>query len=168
MSARDGRPATGSFDVVDIHDTTAYLESASFVDGTATLRVPPGTYSVMGVINTLDSDDLFYLEQTMMGDPEIEITGDTTLTWDARDATEITVDTGDEAQVAQLLLAGGVIAERVAERRGGMDAEVGSLEPGKRADFAVIDAPDVNHWLYHFRPNACVRTVIGGETVWTA
>ena len=48
----------------------------------------------------------------------------------------------------------------------GLQDEVGSLERGKRADFAVIDAPDVNHWLYHFRPNACVRTVIGGETVW--
>ncbi|MEM1043803.1 MAG: imidazolonepropionase [Bacteroidota bacterium] len=47
-----------------------------------------------------------------------------------------------------------------------MDDAVGSLEAGKRADFAVIDAPDVNHWLYHFRPNACLRTVIGGETVW--
>jgi imidazolonepropionase len=55
-----------------------------------------------------------------------------------------------------------------AARAIGMDGEVGSLEPGKKADFAVIDAPDVNHWLYHFRPNACVRTVIGGETVWHA
>ncbi|MEM8600761.1 MAG: imidazolonepropionase [Bacteroidota bacterium] len=53
-----------------------------------------------------------------------------------------------------------------AARAIGMEAEVGSLEPGKRADFAVIDAPDVDHWLYHLRPNACVRTVIGGETVW--
>lgn len=56
----------------------------------------------------------------------------------------------------------------IAAKAIGMDAAVGSLEPGKRADFAVIDAPDVNHWLYHFRPNACVRTVIGGQTVWTA
>ncbi len=56
----------------------------------------------------------------------------------------------------------------VAARAIGMEDEVGSLEPGKRADFAVIDAPDVNHWLYHFRPNACVRTVIFGETVWSA
>jgi imidazolonepropionase len=55
-----------------------------------------------------------------------------------------------------------------AARAVGMEDEIGSLEPGKRADFAVIDAPDVNHWLYHFRPNACVRTVIGGETVWAA
>ncbi len=63
---------------------------------------------------------------------------------------------------AEVLKGASVIASRAI----GMDAEVGSLEPGKRADFAVIDAPDVNHWLYHFRPNACVRTVLGGETVW--
>ncbi len=56
----------------------------------------------------------------------------------------------------------------IASRAIGMDTTVGSLEAGKRADFAVIDAPDVNHWLYHFRPNACLRTVIGGATVWSA
>lgn len=50
----------------------------------------------------------------------------------------------------------------------GMEEEAGTLAPGRPADFAVIDAPDVNHWLYHLRPNACVRTVIGGETVWEA
>jgi imidazolonepropionase len=41
----------------------------------------------------------------------------------------------------------------------------GSLEPGKRADFAIIDAPDVDHWLYHFAPNRCVATYIGGERI---
>ncbi len=56
----------------------------------------------------------------------------------------------------------------IASKAIGMENEVGSLEPGKHADFAILDAPDVNHWLYHFRPNACVRTVIGGETVWAA
>ncbi len=40
----------------------------------------------------------------------------------------------------------------------GMEAEVGSLEPGKRPDFLIVDAPDVNHWLYHLRDNA-VRSV---------
>ena len=56
----------------------------------------------------------------------------------------------------------------VAARAIGLDGLVGSLEPGKAADFAVIDAPDVGHWLYHFRPNACVRTVIGGKDIPTA
>ena len=50
----------------------------------------------------------------------------------------------------------------------GMEELTGSLEPGKAADFIVIDAPDVNHWLYQFRPNACVRTVIAGSIQWTA
>jgi imidazolonepropionase len=44
---------------------------------------------------------------------------------------------------------------------------VGSLEPGKRADLTVIDASDVNQWLYHFRPNAAVMTVVGGTTCWS-
>jgi len=44
----------------------------------------------------------------------------------------------------------------------------GSLEPGKTADFAVIDAPDVTHWLYHFRPDTCRMTVIGGRVRWKA
>lgn len=55
-----------------------------------------------------------------------------------------------------------------AARAAGVEAEVGSLEPGKAADFAIIDAPDVKHWLYYFRPNACVETVIGGVTRWLA
>jgi imidazolonepropionase len=42
---------------------------------------------------------------------------------------------------------------------------VGSLEPGKRADFAIIDAPDVAHWIYHFAPGSCVATYIGGVRV---
>ncbi|RMF56196.1 MAG: imidazolonepropionase [Bacteroidetes bacterium] len=41
--------------------------------------------------------------------------------------------------------------------------EVGSLEPGKRADFVLLDAPDVNHWLYHFRPNAARQTFLRGR-----
>jgi imidazolonepropionase len=55
-----------------------------------------------------------------------------------------------------------------AARAVGLESQIGSLEPGKAADFAVIDAPDVNHWLYHFRPNACVMTFIGGIPRWIA
>jgi imidazolonepropionase len=55
-----------------------------------------------------------------------------------------------------------------AARAVGLERSLGSLEPGKAADFALIDAPDVNLWLYHFRPNACVMTTIGGTTRWSA
>jgi imidazolonepropionase len=49
-----------------------------------------------------------------------------------------------------------------------LEDELGSLEVGKVANFAIIEAPSVDHWLYHFRPNACLMTAIGGVTRWTA
>jgi imidazolonepropionase len=50
----------------------------------------------------------------------------------------------------------------------GRDRTIGSLEPGKLADFAVIDAVDVDQWLYHLRPNACVMTAVGGVVRWSS
>jgi len=55
----------------------------------------------------------------------------------------------------------------VAARAIGMEGEVGSLEAGKSADFAIVDADSVEQWLYHLRDNACVETVRRGETVWS-
>jgi imidazolonepropionase len=55
-----------------------------------------------------------------------------------------------------------------AARAVGLDGEVGSIEVGKAADFAVIDAPDEDHFVYHFRPNANLLTAIGGATRWRA
>lgn len=46
------------------------------------------------------------------------------------------------------------------------DRNRGSIQPGKMADFAVIDATDPDFWLYHFRPNACRMTFIGGNRVY--
>lgn len=53
-----------------------------------------------------------------------------------------------------------------AARAVGLERDIGSLEPGKRADFASIDAPSVDQWLYHVRPNACSLTFIAGEEVY--
>jgi imidazolonepropionase len=58
-------------------------------------------------------------------------------------------------------------ATRMAARAVRRD-DVGILAIGKKADFALLEAEDLTHWMYHFRPNACVRTVIGGQTVWSA
>ena len=44
--------------------------------------------------------------------------------------------------------------------------DVGSLTPGLRADFAVLDAPSVEAWLYAFRPETVRRTVVGGQTIY--
>lgn len=54
----------------------------------------------------------------------------------------------------------------IGARAVGTEARTGSLEPGKAADFALIDSADINDWLYLYRPNACLMTVIGGEICW--
>lgn len=59
-------------------------------------------------------------------------------------------------------------ATRIAARALRLDDRIGTLAPGRQADLALIEADDLTQWLYHFRPNACVRTVIGGKTVWSA
>ena len=40
---------------------------------------------------------------------------------------------------------------------------IGSLTPGFEADIAIIDAPSLNHWLYHFRANACCAVIKSGH-----
>ena len=55
-----------------------------------------------------------------------------------------------------------------AARAVGLADRIGSLEPGKAADFAVLAADSVSQWLYHFQPNACRLTVAGGEVRWRA
>jgi imidazolonepropionase len=59
-------------------------------------------------------------------------------------------------------------ATSLAARALGLGGRTGSLAPEMAADFAVMDAPDVDHWLYHFRPNACRLTVRQGRAVWRA
>ena len=50
-----------------------------------------------------------------------------------------------------------------AAKASGVENEAGSLEPGKRADFVLVDAESVEHWLYHYRPDAVRATYIGGK-----
>ncbi|HEX5004935.1 MAG TPA: imidazolonepropionase [Gemmatimonadales bacterium] len=57
-------------------------------------------------------------------------------------------------------------ATSIAARAIGLAGEAGEVTVGRRADLAVIDSPDVNHWLYHFRPNACLLTIANGRTCW--
>jgi imidazolonepropionase len=55
-----------------------------------------------------------------------------------------------------------------AARAIGMEKMVGSLEPGKRADFVLVDAESVEHWLYHLRPDSVKATYIGGKPYFAA
>lgn len=45
----------------------------------------------------------------------------------------------------------------------GLGDEVGSLEPGKRADLILVDAPSYSHLAYRFGTNLVEGVVIGGQ-----
>jgi imidazolonepropionase len=47
----------------------------------------------------------------------------------------------------------------------GMEGWTGSIEPGKSADFLIIDSPDVNYWMYHYRGSVVDRLFLGGDVV---
>jgi subtilisin family serine protease len=93
--ARDGRPARGIswIDVVNADDTTRFVGRANLFNGPVTVRVPPGTYSAMGFLFTYDEPHVFALETGIAGDPQFQVTGDTTVVADARPATEVIADT---------------------------------------------------------------------------
>jgi len=53
-------------------------------------------------------------------------------------------------------------ATTIAARAISAEKQIGSLLPGYMADITIIDTPSVNHWLYHFRANACVGVIKSG------
>jgi imidazolonepropionase len=56
-------------------------------------------------------------------------------------------------------------ASSVAAKAVSLGQRIGSLLPGYAADLAIIDSPSLNHWLYHFRPNACLAVIKNGAWV---
>lgn len=56
-------------------------------------------------------------------------------------------------------------ATYIAAQAIGRSEDIGSLTPGKLADFIVVNADSVNQWLYHMRPNAVTATFLGGRLV---
>ena len=56
-------------------------------------------------------------------------------------------------------------ATTVAARAISAHQRIGSLMPGFQADLAIIDSPSLNHWLYHFRANACTDVLKRGKWV---
>jgi imidazolonepropionase len=47
----------------------------------------------------------------------------------------------------------------------GLGSEIGSVEPGKRADLVLLDAPNLLHLAYHFGINPVAAVVKGGRVV---
>jgi imidazolonepropionase len=53
-------------------------------------------------------------------------------------------------------------ATTIAARAVAAETRIGSLGPGFAADIAIMDAPSLNQWLYHFRANACCGVIKSG------
>ncbi|MBB5789625.1 S8 family serine peptidase [Jiangella mangrovi] len=106
--ARDGRPAGGIslVDVVNVDDTSVFAAtSVGFVDGAATLRVPPGRYAAMGYVFTYDEPHVFTTETAAVFAPEFVVAGDTSVTLDARDTVPIEVSAPDPVEATNTMLA---------------------------------------------------------------
>lgn len=47
-----------------------------------------------------------------------------------------------------------------------LEDKVGSILPGYQADLVIIDAPNVNQWLYHMQGNTCLSVMKAGQWVY--
>ncbi len=129
--ARDGRPAFGGFHVLDVEDGSVAAQryfhgeegpcTGDQFDGPPCVRVPPGTYSVMGFVFTAPPDapseefNRTVASSAIVGDPEVTVTGDTELVLDARRAREVTVHTPDHDTRANLGAAHEIALHRAPE-----------------------------------------------------
>ncbi|MFE9653584.1 S8 family serine peptidase [Micromonospora sp. NPDC006431] len=93
--ARDGRPAA----VISWAELWS-LETGGFTQkyfsqdtSTVTLRVRPGTYNLAGYLATADAANLYATEVATIAEPQLEITGDRSITLDARSTKQIVVNT---------------------------------------------------------------------------
>ncbi|MEU0834391.1 S8 family serine peptidase [Streptomyces sp. NPDC005969] len=94
---RNGNPAQNAdvtvFDLDQDEVIQPYLR-----DGTTTVAVPLGRYSVMGVVYTRDKAGVEILNGTLAGDPMVELKADKTITLDARLGKEVKVATPKESE----------------------------------------------------------------------
>ncbi|WP_338703881.1 S8 family serine peptidase [Streptomyces sp. Q6] len=95
---RHGDPAAtpSAFQLFDDHRDTARRYVLGYPDaGATTIRVPVGTYALSGLIMTRDAAGNVgsVASVSQLYDPEVTVSGDTTVTLDARDARRISWDT---------------------------------------------------------------------------
>ncbi|WP_020391312.1 S8 family serine peptidase [Kribbella catacumbae] len=89
---RNGKPAS-SISTLDVFDLDSIANHGTGLDGISpTLHLRAGTYSLSALVATPSADGLVE-SYTYLGDPEITLTKNTTITYDARRATEAKVTT---------------------------------------------------------------------------
>ncbi len=149
--ARDGRPARGIswIDVVNVDDTRLFQQTVGLGNGPVTVRVPPGTYSLMGMIFTYDEPHVFATEVVVAGDPEIEVNQDTTFVADARTATEIIAKT-DKPTEPRFWVIG---PYRAAETFGSFESLLLASPPISRAFAAPTEEVTKGDFGFRAKPN---------------
>lgn len=94
---RHGAPATGEIAVFNL-DTGA-AQQVFPQDGTKTVAVPQGRYSVMGVVHTRHKVDSSQVtDYTLAGEPVVELKADRTITLDAQLGKEVKVATPEASE----------------------------------------------------------------------
>ena len=93
--AHDGRQAAGISQVELYNPSLPGVFQTKYYSGgaTPTFRVAPGTYSLMGYIFTMDAPNLYALAVTVVGQPDLKVSHDMTVTLDARPAQKVVINT---------------------------------------------------------------------------
>ncbi|MFC4009606.1 S8 family serine peptidase [Nonomuraea purpurea] len=143
---RDGVAAGGPSQVILFSETqgTTLTYRVSFSDGVARARVRPGTYTMQSVIYTPDAARNWIDDVTAAYRPSIVADRDVAITLDARQAREITVNTG-----------------RPVERMGGALAYYRTWQQNGRGlswDWTTLISPDVKRWFAFPAPAAANGT----------
>jgi subtilisin family serine protease len=164
---RFGEPNRGATVVISSVDDSSKLWATPSLDstGSTTLRVPPGTYSVLGVVTTIEGGEYTY---TFVGQPEIEVAaGGAEVTLDGRDAVPVgpVVDRDTETTLAKLEfwrqpLAGETVSFRYLLGEPFAKMYATPTEPVTKGDFHLVTqfslaAPDLvtsARGLPEFRP----------------
>ncbi|HWM74289.1 MAG TPA: S8 family serine peptidase, partial [Nocardioides sp.] len=88
---RSGAPAAGFVDLWSAE--TGEWRRIWIENGTVSEQIPDGLWTVMAVLEPSDGDGDFPHEQTIVGDPEVQVRGDITFDFDARDGKPVRIDT---------------------------------------------------------------------------
>lgn len=95
---RQGRPVPSGSGVQLLNLDTGQYTEAGFVDGTASVRIPVGTYSLMAYLVTLDAAENYSVAAGLAGDPQLKVTEDIEITLDAREAKPIEINTPKDSE----------------------------------------------------------------------
>ncbi|WP_423463649.1 S8 family serine peptidase [Promicromonospora sp. MS192] len=100
---RDGEPMDGwsSLSLMNLDDHTRYSESFDVFDGELTVRVPAGTYGVVGALSEGDYDTWQFDAVTGVADADVRVTDDTTVTLSAEGAMPVSVSTPRPAEAVR-------------------------------------------------------------------